>query len=97
MEKTPEFDIFGRVENLEKKLQGEVTVNDAFILALLGFRLAYFTINAVGIHDIDYFKKQLLKLMDYYRVNKKLVTIMSDEMDFMRDNIIEYKKLLKRD
>ena len=37
----PEFDLFKRVENLEDKFKGELTVKDAFILGAMGFETAY--------------------------------------------------------
>ena len=42
----PEFDIFRRVEELEDKIQGNVSVKDAALLGITGVELAFWALCA---------------------------------------------------
>ena len=90
---TPEWDIFSRIEHLEEQARGELTINDAFIIALFGLRMAYMAFNMiVKASDINRLSEGLLESMQSYNLNSKLFHIIKAELDSMNTIINEARK-----
>ena len=76
---TPEFDLFKRIENLEKRTGGQLTIRDISILSLLGFEMAY---TAMSMHAPQYarkYKDNFLGKLKEFGFNKQWLDILEED------------------
>lgn len=77
---TPEFDLFKRVENLEDKFKGELTVKDAFILGAIGFEIAYAALSFQSPQNARKFKDEFLGRLNQAGLSHKWLDILQEDL-----------------
>ena len=84
---TPEFDLFKRIENLEEKFEGELTVKDAFILGAIGFEIAYAALSFQSPQNARKFKDEFLGRVKQAGLSHKWLDILQEDLLSVCNNI----------
>jgi hypothetical protein len=77
----PEFDLFKRIENLEQRTKGELTIRDASMLGLLSLESAYLAMSLHAPQLARKYKDNLLGKLKKMGFNKQWLDLL--EADFL--------------
>lgn len=89
---TPEFDLFKRIENLEGKFEGELTVKDALILGGIGFEIAYAAFSFQFPQNARKFKDQFLARVKEAGLSHKWLELLQGDLLNVCDSIEQIGK-----
>lgn len=75
----PEFDLFKRIENLEQRTKGELTIRDVSILSLLGLEIAFAAMSLHAPQFVRKYKDDFLRKLKEMGFNKQWLDILEED------------------
>jgi len=91
----PEFDLFKRIESLEEKTKGQLTAQDAAILAAISLEVAFRSaILHVPQHAREY-KDNILGVLKRMGLNRKLVDILEEDFASLSNALEQQLRKMK--
>ena len=75
----PEFDLFERIENLEQRAKGELTVREASIVGLLGLETAYLAMSLHAPKLARKYKDDLLGKLKKMDFNEQWLALLEED------------------
>jgi len=88
----PEFDIFTRIEQLEEKATGMLTLREAIFLAAFGCELAFANIAMQNPGDARNIKDELIAKLKRWGINEEFVDLLDEDFASMCSSVEQQTK-----